>query len=271
MKILLKILGNLSIIVGLIYSNISMASSLHFKQKNRLSVCSYAEFKPITYGKGEGFEADLLRAIAKSWKVKIQFYSEKIYEGLWRIPSRAYSICDVAIGGFTPMNYRIKEGATFSDVTATFSQSLLVRRVDFNSKKITGYESFKNSNMKIGVVPGTTGEQYAYSRGRIAGLSAVNFIKYPSESELLPALKGGKIDAIARGEIGNEYQAMLDKNYVTIAKKSFNEGFAIAIDSNNKELVQAINKTIMKIQNKPCIFQKWLRNKEIFEKQNVGV
>lgn len=268
MKILLKTLRNLFVVVGVIYFNISFASALNFKQKNTLTVCSYAEFQPIAYGKGEGFEADLLKAIAKSWKVKIQFYPEKIYEGLWRIPSRAYSTCDVAIGGFSPMDYRIKEGATFSDVTATFSQSLLVRRADFNSKKITGYESFKNSNMKIGVVPGTTGEQYAYARGKKAGLSTVNFIKYPSESELLPALKAGKIDAIARGEIGNEYQASLDKNYITIAKKSFNEGFAIAINSNNKALVKAINTAVAKIQNKQTIFQEWIKNNRVFEGQN---
>lgn len=236
-----------------------------FKEPGVLTVCSYSEFKPITYGKGQGYEADLLKSIAILWHVKIKFYSESIYEGLWRFPSRNYARCDVAIGGFTPANYRIKQGAAFSIVTTTFAQSLLVRKADYVSKKITSYDSFKNTTMKIGVVPGTTGEKYAYQRGQQSHLPMSNFVQYESEAQLLPALLSKKIDAIARGEIGNEYQELLDPNLVTIAKQDFNEGFAFAVDSSNLELISALNQAILKITHHGQVtYHQWLKNPNIF-------
>jgi len=219
--------------------------ALSTKIAGQLTVCAYSEFKPLSYGEGLGFESNLLKKIAHSLHLKIKFYPEKIYEQLWAMPSKAYTICDVAIGGFSKTKLREEQGAVFSLPTIKFSQSLLVR-----ANEAPAYTSITNfNNKKIGVVPGTTGAIYAIQRLKEAKLNWENIIvNYPSESELLPALQTRKIDAIARGEIGNKYQEKLNPAFKTILPRNFAEGFAIVVDKNNPELLNAINQQITQLQ-----------------------
>jgi ABC-type amino acid transport substrate-binding protein len=232
-----------------ISTNVLASPFIHFKKPNTLSVCSYSEFQPVSYGNGLGYEADLIRSIAKQWHVKVQFYPQKIYEGIWLLPLNPKYTCDIAIGGITPAAYRIKQGARFTISTLSFDQSLLVRKKDYDSGRITSYHSFKHTPMKIGVVPGTTGEKYALMRVKANGLPMTTLVQYKSESELLPALKNRKIDAIARGAIGNDYQACKNPGFITIARKNFDEGFAISVDPANKNLLHLLNNEIQSIKN----------------------
>jgi ABC-type amino acid transport substrate-binding protein len=264
-NLLLRLLFTVLIFVS---ATAAHAVELVFKQANTLSVCSYSEFRPVIYGDGEGYEADLLRAVAELWQVKVQFFPERIYEGIWRLPSRSYTLCDVSAGGMTPTLSRLQEGTQFSAMTTLFDQSLLVRKQDFVSGKIVAYRSFKNTNLKIGVVPGTTGEKYAYARAKENGLPLTIFVQYASESQLLPALLNHKIDAIARGEIGNKYQASLNQDLVTIAKKKCDEGFAFAVDKNNPRLTSALNEAIREITNNGMItFDDWFKDHTVFSRR----
>ena len=271
---MLKILRSIKrVTVGLVVqllflSAVTYAHNTDIKNKvpGVLNVISYSEFTPISYGvNGEGYEGDLLRAVAKLWNMKIKFHPESTYEGLWRLPSKSYTIADLSTGGMTPSDYRIKQGALFSIGTTSFDQSLLVRKEDYKSGLIVSYQSFKKNNLKIGVVPGTTGELYAHLRAKENNLSSNVFVQYASELELLPALLNGRIDAIARGEIGNKYQASKNKKLIAIAKKSFGENFAFAIDSSNKILANNLNQAIRQITNNGKIaYLQWDRKHTIF-------
>lgn len=237
------------------------------KEPGTLNVCSYDAFTPVSYGNGQGFEADLLKAIAKSWGVKIKFFPESIYEGIWRLPSRTYTKCDVAIGGFSPFEYRIKEGTAFSIPTSSYKQSLLVRKKDYESGRVTSYKSFKNTSMKIGILPGSSGEIFAQEIAHEINLPDSVFIRYPSESALLNALYSGKIDAFARGDVGNDYQAGLHKDLVTIARRDFKETFTFALAKSNPMLVNALNNAILKITHQNKIkYSDWLNDNNIFMK-----
>ncbi len=223
----------------------SHAYALSTKIPGQLTVCAYSEFKPISYGDGQGYEATLIKDIAKLLHLKVKFYPEKIYEQLWSMPSKAYTLCDVAIGGFSATKAREEQGAVFSVPTIEFSQSLLIRA---NATDI--YKTISDfRNKKIGVVPGTTGALYAIQRLKEANLDWEKIIvNYPSEAELIPALQSGKIDAIARGEIGNLYQEKLNPHYKTILKRNFGEGFEIVVDKNNPALLIEINKQIVNLK-----------------------
>jgi ABC-type amino acid transport substrate-binding protein len=261
----LQLLISLTLFIG---PNGANASNITFKKPDLLTVCSYSEFKPVIYGAGEGYEADLLRAVAELWQVDIRFFPERIYEGIWRLPSRAYTLCDVSAGGMSPTKGRMEEDAEFSTMTTMFNQSLLIRKQDFTSGRIVAYRSFKNTPMKIGVVPGTTGEKYAYARAKENDLPTSLFVQYASESDLLPALLNHKIDAIARGEIGNEYQASLNSNLMTIAKKKCNEGFAFGVDKSNTGLLLRLNQAIHDITNNGAItYDDWLKNHDVFSRR----
>ncbi len=123
-----------------------------------LGVCSYAHFAPVSYGDGRGYEPDLLRAVAERWNVEVSFRPVEEFGGIWLAPSNPALGCDLAVGGITPTEQRVREGAVFGPTTARFAQSLLVRTADYESGRITGYRSFAGTAMVIGVVPGTTGE-----------------------------------------------------------------------------------------------------------------
>ena len=255
------------VVQTLFFSTVAHAKHLdiHTKAQGVLNVISYSKFTPISYDGGKGYEGDLLRAVASLWGLKIKFYPESIYEGLWLLPSKDYTIADIAMGGMTPSVYRMKQGALFSTETIPFNQSLLVRKMDYISRRIVSYQSFKDSHLKIGVVPGTTGERYAHLRAKENHLSRNVFVTYESESELLPALMSGKIDAIARGDIGNKYQESKNKTLITIAQKSFGEHFAFAINNANPGLKNNLDHAIKQITNNGQItYVQWLKNHNIF-------
>lgn len=256
------------VIQALVFSTVTYATHLdiHTKVPGVLGVISYSKFTPISYGvEGQGYEGDLLRAVATLWGKEIKFYPESIYEGLWLLPSKDYNIADISMGGMTPSAYRMKQGALFSMETIPFNQSLLVRKTDYTSGRIVSYQSFKGSHLKIGVVPGTTGERYAHLRAKEYHLSRNVFVTYKSESDLLPALMSGKIDAIARGDIGNKYQESQNSALITIAQKSFGEHFAFAINNANPELKNNLDHAIKQITNNGQItYVQWLKNHNIF-------
>ena len=262
----LQLTGTMALAVCLAACGAS-TSSPPLRTDGTLSVCSYAEFTPISYGNGEGYEADLLRSIARSWDVQAKFAPTEVFDGIWMLPSDPARACDVAIGGITPTDERKGQGAVFSPTTATFSQSLLVRRADFDSGRITDYASFAGSDMVIGVVPGTTGESYAQQRAKEAGLPPTVLQQYPSEAELLTALRNGEIDAIARGEIGNEYQESKDPSVVTIARRSFGEGFAISVDPANAELQTALAQAIARATKDGTVgYREWRADPTVFDR-----
>lgn len=261
-RILLTLVSSLAILLAACGSS---QPAPPLRESDTLTVCSYAEFTPISYGEGEGYEASLVRGIARTWGVDVAFKPTKTFDGIWLLPTDPANGCDIAIGGITPTDERKAQGAVFSPTTASFAQSLLVRKDDFDNGTITDYPSFAGTNMVIGVVPGTTGEQYAQLRAKEAGLPASVLRQYPSEAELLPALRSGEIAAIARGEIGNEYQARLDPSLVTIALRDFNESFAMSVDPANSELQTALAQAIGAVTKDGTVgYREWLNDPAVF-------
>jgi ABC-type amino acid transport substrate-binding protein len=125
--------------------------------------------------------------------------------------------------------------------------------------------------MKIGVVGNTTGEGYAHALAKENGVPLSVFAAFETESELLPVLKAKRIDAIARGEIGNNYQASLDKSLFTIVTKDFGEAFSIAVDPSNKPLLVCLNKAIDEItSNENIEYAQWQKNHNVFMEQVKG-
>jgi len=231
-----------------------------------LTVCAYAHFTPISYGVGQGYEADLLRAVARRWGVQPAFIPIEVFDGIWLAPVGPDPGCDVAIGGISPTAEREAQGAVFGPRTASFAQSLLVRKQDFDSGRVTGFPSFAGTSMVIGVVPGTTGAMYARQRADEASLPATVLREYPSEDELLPALKAGEIQAIARGEIGNRYQQQLDPALLTIDLRDFGEGFAMALDPANATLPDALSRTLIEVSDGGAVgYPQWSENPRVFD------
>lgn len=119
--------------------------------------------------------------------------------------------------------------------------------------------------MIIVVVPGTTGETFAWLRGKEVGLPGSVFRQYPGENELLLALKSGEIDAIARGEIGNRYRQGLNHSVLTIDLRDFGEDFAMSIDPTNVDLQKHLAEALkLATKDGALDFRQWSDNPSIF-------
>lgn len=232
-----------------------------------LTVCSYSAFDPVIYGEGEGFEADLLRAVAAWLGVGVRFLPTAEFGGIWKRPLERPRWCDLASGGLSSTPARMAEGVAFTRPHYANRQTLLVRTDDF-AGGLRGYEDFDDRTRVIGVVPGTTGEIFALQRAREAGKNVARMVRgYPSEDELLEALRAKVIDAIARGAPGNLHQASRDGAFTVTAFRDFGERFAFAMDPESDALREALDRAIGAVTRDGATgLEQWIADRGVFRR-----
>lgn len=232
----------------------------------RLTVCSYSAFEPVTFGDGDGFEADLLRAVARRLGIAVRFLPTVEFDGIWRRPLERPRWCDLASGGLSSTQPRIDEGVVFTRPHYANRQTLLVRTDDFE-RGLRDYTDFDDRVHVIGVVPGTTGETFAWQRAREANKDERRLVRgYPSEDELIAALRTKAIDAIARGAPGNLFQASRDSAFTVTAYRDFGEGFAFAMDPTSDALREVISQTVNGVTRGGAIgLEQWLADNGAFQ------
>ena len=76
----------------------SSQSAPPLRTSGTLTVCSYAEFTPISYGDGEGYEASLVRGIARMWGVDAALKPTTTFGGIWLLPTDPATVYAIAIG-----------------------------------------------------------------------------------------------------------------------------------------------------------------------------
>ena len=73
-----------------------------------------------------------------------------------------------------------------------------------------------------------------------------------------------KLMQFQRGELGNNYQASLNKDLMTIAKKDFHETLAFSVDPSNPLLLKKLNQAILEqTKNGKVTYDMWLKNNMI--------
>ena len=245
---------------------VNAEEKLFLKQTNLLNVCSYDAFEPMIYGKGEGYEADLLKSIVELWQVDIKFTPVSDYKSLLYKAADPDSMFDLVAGGFDPNCREPEANIVYSAHTAKYSQSLLVKTEDHEQGKIVDYTSFQHGAMTIGIVGNTSGEIFAKKRLAQAGVSTQVLKYFENEEKLLQALIAGDIHAVARGTVGNEFQASIDKRLTTIAKHDFGEQAAFVLDPKNAALKTHINAAIKRLTKDNSIgYDDWRKNHAIFK------
>jgi len=216
------------------------------------AVCSYAHFEPVIHGDGHGIEADLLRAVGARLGLGLRFIAVDEFDGIWRSVLESPAWCDVAAGGLSATPERLADGVAFTTPHYRNLQSLLVR--DADRARIRDYADLLAGVDRVGVVPGTTGEQFAIVRAREAGKDAAALIiGMDTEEELLAALRDRRISAIARGVPGNDHQAAADPSLSVTARRDFGEGFAFAIDPRKMRLREQLDRALADVIGAPAV------------------
>lgn len=198
------------------------------------------EFKTIENGKEKtvGFDIDIANEIAKDLGVELKLV-EMGFDGL--LLELQNGNVDLVMSGISPTAEREKT-VDFSDIYYTATQSILVNADDVD--KYTDIESF--SGKKIGVQLTSIQEQMA--KEQIPNANLISLDKLP---QIILDLNNGNVDAVivetpvAEGYVKQFPNLALSK--VTLVDET--GGSAIAIKKGNPELIEAVNKTIKRLQD----------------------
>ena len=200
-----------------------------------------AAFPPYEYKEGEefkGIDIEIAQAVADELGLELEVVDME-FDSI--ITSVQEGEVDVGIAGMT-VNDERKEKVNFSSSYATGVQVVIVKE----GSAIATLDDLKEK--KIGTQLGTTGDIYAKG-----DYGEENVTSYSKGADAVIALKGGDVDAViidnepAKAFVAeNEGLKILETEYAV-------EDYAIAVNKDNTELLDAINNALKKLTKEGTI------------------
>jgi len=218
-----------------------------------LTVGSDLDYPPMEMLNGdqpEGFDVDLMTAIAKEMGLTISYLPPQDFDAL---PALVNSGKFDVIASSMTINDERKKIIVFSDPYFESNQSIAM-------EKGSTYASPADlKGKKVGVQSGTTGEQWATENLKPAGAIIVPFKK---TSQAFAALQADNVAAVVNDlPITNEIVKDETKELTIVKQIPTGElyGFAVAMD--NPDLAKAINEALAKVKASgeyKTIYEKWI-------------
>jgi polar amino acid transport system substrate-binding protein len=198
----------------------------------------------------EGFDVDLLTAVAKEMGIsKVVFLSE-IFDSL--IPTlKAGGKFDVIASGMTIKAERELE-IDFTDPYFDSNQSIAMK----TGGTYTAPADLKGK--KIGVQSGTTGSSWASENLKPAGATIVQF---KDTAGAFAALQAGNVDAVINDlPVTAEYVKDTSKGIAMVAQIPTGEQYGFGVSKDNPALKAALNAGLTKVRASgeyDAIYTKW--------------
>ena len=227
-------------------------STASFADEDKLVVGVEASRAPFVYinqqGKLEGFEIDLLTAIAKENGMKIEF-SDMPFDAL--LPSVLTEQADVAISCIAIT----EERQQIVDFVGPYYEAGLNAMIR-NELKDSIKDSYDLNGRKICVVTGTTCEEYAVTR------ESSEIIKYTSEEESFNALEKKMCDLLITDAPLIEYSFMKQSpgKYYKFNNNLTSEEFGIMTSKLRPEVREKIETGLKRIEQNgdyQKLYKKW--------------
>lgn len=219
------------------------------KKAGKLVLGTSADYPPYEFhksvdGKDEivGFDVEIAKEIAKDLGVKLEI-KDMDFKGL--LNALDAGNIDIVLAGMTPTPEREKS-VDFSNIYYKAEQKVVVRAEDKDKIKVA--DDLKGK--KLGVQKGSIQEDIA--KNQLPGAEAQALGKI---SDIVLALNTKKFDAaIIEGPVATSY-VNANKNLVIadLQLKTEDAGSAAAVKKGNKDLVDAINKTLERLTNEKTI------------------
>lgn len=204
--------------------------------KSTIVVGTNAEFAPFEYlekDKIVGFDIDLLNAISKETDIEFKI-TNMAFDGL--LPALQMKKVDLVIAGMTATPEREK-AVLFSNPYFKAKQVIIVKKGD-NSLK-----SFDDlAGKKVGVMLGFTGDAV------VSEIKGAKVERFDAAYAALLALGQGKVDAVVLDSEPAKSYTEKNKNLVIADIPAEEEDYAIAVRKTDKELIEKINKALVKIK-----------------------
>ena len=211
---------------------------------------AFPPFESMNGDVAEGFDVDLLTAIAKEMGITKVVFKTEIFDTL--IPTlKAGGKFDVIASGMTIKAERQQE-IDFTDPYFDSNQSLVM--------KVGGvYKTPADmKGKKVGVQSGTTGESWATENLVPAGATLVPFKDAVSA---FSALQAGNVDAVVNDlPVSADVIKDPSKGLEMIAQIPTGEQYGFGVSKDNPELKKAINDALAKVKASGeynAIYKKW--------------
>lgn len=208
-----------------------------------LRVGMNAEFAPFeslnTAGQIEGFDVDLLNAMAQAGGFKVEF-NHKPWTSLF--PALGNGDIDVVASGVTITDER-KQSMDFTDPYYQITQVVLVAP----GKEVQSIEDLKKLS-KVGVVTGNTGDLAAQ---KIFGATSQTVARFETVPLLIKEVESGGVDAaISDSAVVAHYVKNNEgKGFKMIAVPDFAvENYGIAVRKGDAETLNMLNNALKTIR-----------------------
>lgn len=220
------------------------------KKAGKIVMGTSADYPPYEFHKEinkkdeiVGFDIEIAKAIAKDLGVQLELKDMK-FDGL--LAALEAGNVDFVISGMTPTEER-KKSVDFTKVYYTAVQTVVVRAED--KDKFKSVEDLKGK--KVGAQKGATQEQIVKEQMPNSELKAIGKI-----SDLMLELKNKKVDAlVVELPVATAYLAK-NKDLIvadSIKLNTEDSGSAIALKKGAPELVEALNKSLDRLNNEKLI------------------
>jgi polar amino acid transport system substrate-binding protein len=232
------------------------AVDLKLVTPGQLTVGSDTSFPPFESMNGnvaEGFDVDLMGALAKEMGVNTVVFKTEIFDTL--IPTlKAGGKFDVIASGMTIKADRQKE-INFTDPYFDSNQSIAMK----TGGTYTGPADLKGK--KVGVQSGTTGESWATENLKPAGAIIVPF---KDAVQAFSALQAGNVVAVINDlPVTAEIVKDPSKGLAMIAQIPTGEQYGFGVSKDNPALLAALNAALAKVKTSgeyDTIYTKWFGN-----------
>ncbi len=210
------------------------------------------EFQDVSGKEYEGFDMDLIRAIAKEMGYKADIQNIN-FDGL--IPAMESGNLDVIISGMT-INDERKQKVLFSEPYYKSGLTIIVKKDNTTINKFADL-----SGKKVAVQIGTT------SAKEVHKIADVEVKEFNSSADTFMELKAGGVDAVVNDRPVNDYYIMKsgEKNVRALDELLTSEDYGIAMSKKNPELAKQIDAALKKLHENgeyDKIFAKWFGEKK---------
>lgn len=226
------------------YKNVSK-----IKETKKIVLGTSADYPPYEFHKEVGgkdtivgFDIEIAKEVAKDLGVELEI-KDMGFDGL--LAALKTGKVDFVISGMTPTEERAKE-VDFSKIYYMAKQGVIVRAED--KGKIKTVADLKGK--KVGAQQGSIQEDIAKEQMKDSELKTLQNV-----ADLVLELKNKKVDAVVMElPVANAY--ILQNTELTVSEVKVEDetgGSAVGITKGNKELVDAINKTIDRLNSSKSI------------------
>ena len=228
--------------IGLIVSMMGAMSSCATKksmtvQKGKLVMATNAYFQPYEYyedSKIVGIDAEIAEAIAKKLGLELEIQDVEFDSIIAGVQSNKY---DMGMAGMTVTDER-KQAVNFTDTYATGIQSIIVAE----GSEITDLDVLVAGDYKVGVQTGTTGDLYITDE-----VGEDRVVRFSKGNDAVLALSTGKVDAVVIDNEPAKSFVAANEGLIILETPYAVEDYAICINKNNTELLDAINKALKEL------------------------